>query len=134
MIVRYARSRVYQHLVKQGMVRHPVTKVAHNTRCNQNVKNSYVSHVDENINIGRYCPQYIVSMDDTNSDFDQEAGETLVNRGDIMIGQSVTGSANRCTVLLAVIMSGKKCHLTLSRRGKIKEAAECGKSSRQQGQ
>jgi hypothetical protein len=47
-------------------------------------------------------------MDETNFDFDQEAGETLANRGDRTIGQAVTGSAKCCTVLLAVTMYGGK--------------------------
>jgi transposase-like protein len=106
--VRSVRRRVYQHLVKQGVVRRRVTRLAQNTRYDQNVKNAYVSYVNENIKIGLYLPEDIVSMDETNLDFDQEAGETLANRGDITIGQAVIGIANRCTVLLAVTMSGKK--------------------------
>jgi hypothetical protein len=64
--------------------------------------------VNENIKTGHYHPQYIVSMGETNFDFDQESGETLTNRGNRMIGQLVTGSVNRCTVLLDVAMSGEK--------------------------
>jgi hypothetical protein len=48
------------------------------------------------------------SMDETNLDFYQDAGETLANLGNRMTGQAATGSANHCTVLLAVKMSGKK--------------------------
>jgi hypothetical protein len=94
--------------VKQGVVQCRVTRVAQNTRYDQNVKNAYVSYINEQIKIGRYCPEDIVSMEETNFDFDQEAGETLANRGDRTSGQAVTGSANRCTVLLAVTMSGGK--------------------------
>jgi hypothetical protein len=105
--------------------------VAHNTPYDNNIKNAYVSYVNENINIRRYLPQDIVSMDAMNFDFDQESGETLTNRGNGMSGQSVAGSVNHRTVLLDVKMSGQNCHLTLSLRGKIQEVAECGKSSRQ---
>jgi hypothetical protein len=106
--VRSVRCRVYQHLVKQDVVRRRVTRVAQNTRYDKNVKNAYVSYINEQIKIGRYRPEDIVSMDETNFDFDPEEGETLATRGDIMIDQVVTGSANPCTVLLAVTMSGKK--------------------------
>jgi hypothetical protein len=41
--VRSVRRRVYRHLVKQGFVRRRVTRVAQNTRYDQNVKNAYVS-------------------------------------------------------------------------------------------
>jgi hypothetical protein len=65
-----------------------------------------VSYIDEHIKIGWYRPEGIILMDNTNFDFDQEAGETLANCGDRTIDQAVTGSTNRCTVLLAVIMYG----------------------------
>jgi hypothetical protein len=105
--VRYVSRRVYQHLVNQGVVWRRVTRVAQNTRCDQNVKNAYVSYINEQINIGHYRPEDIVSMDESNFDFDQEAGETIANRGDRTIGQAVTGSANRWTAILAVTMSGE---------------------------
>jgi hypothetical protein len=106
--VRSVRRRVYQHLVKKGVVRRRVTRVAQNTRYDQNVKNAYVSYIHEQIKILLYCPEDTVSMEETNFDFYQEARETLANRGDRTIGQVVTGSVNRCTVLLAVTMSGGK--------------------------
>jgi hypothetical protein len=129
--VRSDRRRVYQHLVKQGVVRRRVTRVAQNTRYDQNVKNAFTSNINEQIKIGRYSPEDIISMDNTNFDFDQEAGYTLANRGDRTIGRAVTGSANRRTVLFAVTMSGKNCHPTLSLSVNIKEAAYCGKSLQQ---
>jgi hypothetical protein len=67
-----------------------------------------VSYIKEQIKIGHYHPEDIVSMEETNFDLDQEAGETLVNRGDRTIGQAVTGSANSGTVLLTVTISGGK--------------------------
>jgi hypothetical protein len=59
-------------------------------------------------------------MDKTNFDFDQEAGETLANCGDRTIGQSVKGSANRCIVLFAVTMSGKKLPPYIIFKGKYR--------------
>jgi hypothetical protein len=77
-----------------------------------------VSYINEQIKIGQYRPEDIVSMDETNFDFDQEAGETLANRGHRTIGQAVTGSVNRCTVLLTVTMSGEKLPPNIIFKGK----------------
>jgi hypothetical protein len=74
------------------------------------VKQQYVQYINEQINIGRYHPPDIVSIDETNFDFDQASGETLANRGYKTTGCAVTVSANRCTVLLACTMSGEKLH------------------------
>jgi transposase-like protein len=41
--VRSVHHRFYRHLVKQGVVRRRVTRVAQSTRYDQNVKNAYVS-------------------------------------------------------------------------------------------
>jgi hypothetical protein len=71
------------------------------------VKQQYVQYINEKIKTGSYRPQDIVSNDETNFDFDQASGKTLANRGDKTIGCDVTGSANRCTVLLACTMSGE---------------------------
>jgi hypothetical protein len=87
-------------------MRRRVTRVAQTTRYDQNVKNDYVSYINEQTKIGRYRPEDIVSMDKMNFDFDQESGETLASRGDRKIDQAVTGSASRCAVLLAVTMYG----------------------------
>jgi hypothetical protein len=95
-------------LVKLGVVKRRVTRVAQNTRYDLTVKQECVKYSNEQIKIGRYRPQDIVSIDETNFDFDQASGETLANPGEKMIGCAVTGSANRCTVLLACTMSGEK--------------------------
>jgi hypothetical protein len=72
--IRSVRRRVW-HLMKQCVVWSRVRRVAQKTQYYQNVKNAYVSYINEQINIGRYRPEYIVSMDKTNFDFDQEAGD-----------------------------------------------------------
>jgi hypothetical protein len=71
-----------------------VTRVAQNTRYYLTVKQQYVQYINEQIKIGRYRPQDIVSIDEPNFDCDQVSGETLANRGDKTIGCAVTGSAN----------------------------------------
>jgi hypothetical protein len=106
--VRSIRRRLRRHLVKLGVVKRRVTRVAQNTMYDLTVKQEYAKYINEQIKIGRYCPQDIVSIDETNFDFDQASGETLANRGDKTSGCAVTGSANRCTVLLSCTMSGEK--------------------------
>jgi hypothetical protein len=82
-------------LVKLGVVKRRVSRVAHNTRYDLTVKQDYVKYINEQIKIGLYRPQDIVSIDETNFDFDQASGETLANRGAKTIGCAVTGSVNR---------------------------------------
>jgi hypothetical protein len=100
--------RLHQHLVKLVVVKRRVTRVAQNTRYDLTAKQQYVQYINKQIKIGRYRPQDIVSIDETNFDFDKASGETLANRGNKTIGCAVTGNANRCTVLLACTMSGEK--------------------------
>jgi hypothetical protein len=61
--------RSYQHLVKQCVVRRLITRVAHNTRYDQDVKHVYVSDIND-----RYRPQDIVLTYETNFYSDQDAG------------------------------------------------------------
>jgi hypothetical protein len=106
--VRSIRWRLRRYVVKLGVVKRRVTRVAQNTRYDLTVNQEYVKYINEQIKIGPYHPQDIVSIDKTNFDFDQTSGETLANRGDKTIGCAVTGSANRCTVLIVCTMSGDK--------------------------
>jgi hypothetical protein len=96
--VRSVRCRVYRHLVKQGVVRRRVTRVARNTQYGQNVKNAHVSYINEQLKIVSYRPEDIVSMDETSFDFYQEAGETLANHGERTIGQVVWGKLPPCII------------------------------------
>jgi hypothetical protein len=77
--VRSIRRRLRRHLVKLGVVKRRVTRVAQNKRYDLTVKQEYVKYINEQINIGHYRPQDIVSIDETNFDFDQASGETLAN-------------------------------------------------------
>jgi hypothetical protein len=104
--VRSIRWRLRRHLVKLGVVKRRVTRVAQNTRYDLTVKQEYVKYINEQIKIGLYLPQDITSIDETNFDFDQASGETLANQGYKTIGCAVTGGTNRCTVLLVCTMSG----------------------------
>jgi hypothetical protein len=78
----------------------------------------YVSYINEQINTGHYLSQDIALMEETNFDFDQEAGETFSNLGDITIWQSVAGIVICCTVLLDVTMSGGKNPPSIIFKGK----------------
>jgi hypothetical protein len=84
--------------------------VAQNTQYDQYVKLKYVECINQQINIGKYHPENIVSMEETNFDFDQQAGETLTNCDNVTI--------DHCTVLLAVTMSGEKLPPYIFLKGK----------------
>jgi hypothetical protein len=50
----------------------------------------------------------ILSIDETDIDFDLASGATLDGRGDRTIGCTTTGSSNRCTAMLGVTMDREK--------------------------
>jgi hypothetical protein len=77
--VRSIRRRLRRHLVKLGVVKSRVTRVAQNTRYDLTVKQEYVKYINEQIKIGLYRPQDIVSIDENNFDFDQASREMLAN-------------------------------------------------------
>jgi hypothetical protein len=99
------RRCIHHHLVKLGVAKRRVIRVAHNIWYDQTVKQQYIQYTNEKIKIGHYHPQDIVSIDETNFDFDQTSGETLADRGEKMIGCAMTGSAHRCTVLTMYLLS-----------------------------
>jgi hypothetical protein len=117
-----------RHLVKLGVVKRRVTRVVQNTRYDLTVKQQYVQYINEQIKIGGYRPQDIVSIDETNFDFDQASEETLADRGARTIGCDVTVSANLCTFLFYCIMSGEEDPPLYNFQGQGQEEAVCGKS------
>ena len=60
------------------------------------------------IEIYNLDPEDIVNMDETNFYFDSPSDTTLAKKGAKTIGISDTGSSSRCTVMLAVTLSGQK--------------------------
>jgi hypothetical protein len=102
------RRRINRHLIKFGVVRRRVTRVAQNTRHDMTVKAGYVAFVNEGIKAGKYRACDIVNIDETNIDFDLVSGATLAGRGDRTVACATTGSSNRCTVMLGVTMDGEK--------------------------
>jgi hypothetical protein len=102
------RRRINCHLIKSGVVRRRVTRVAQTTRHDMTVKDGYVAFVNEGIKSGKYRDCEIVNIDETNTNFDLVSGATLAGRSDRTVACATTGSSNRCTVLLGVTMDGEK--------------------------
>jgi hypothetical protein len=61
--VRSLRRRLRRYLVELGVVKRRVTRVAQNTRYDLTVKQQYVLYINEQIKIGHYHPQDIVSIE-----------------------------------------------------------------------
>jgi hypothetical protein len=99
---------INRHLIKFGVVRRRVTRVAQNTRNDMTVKAGYVAFVNEGVNAGKYRACDIVNIGKTNIDFDLVSGATLAGCGDRTIACATTGGSNRCTVMLGVTMDGEK--------------------------
>jgi transposase-like protein len=78
--VRSIRRHLRRHLVKLGVVKRRVTRVAQSTRYDLTAKQQYIQYINGKIKIGSYRPQDIASIDQTNFDFYQASGETLDNR------------------------------------------------------
>jgi hypothetical protein len=68
--LRSLRCRIHRHMFKLGIAKRRVTQV-HNTHYDQGVKQQYIAYINDQIKIGRYCPHDIISIDETNFDFDQ---------------------------------------------------------------
>jgi hypothetical protein len=75
------RRRIYRHLRKYGGVHHCITRVAQNKRYDEGVKAGYVAFVDVGLTAGKYKTSDIVSIDETNVEFDLFSGSTLDGSG-----------------------------------------------------
>jgi transposase-like protein len=102
------RRQINRHIIKCGVVRRRVNRVAQNTRHDMTVKAGYVAFVNEGVKAGKYRACDIVKIDETNIDFDLVSGATLAGCGDRTVACTTTGSYNRCTIMLGVTMDGEK--------------------------
>ena len=100
--------KVHRWKKRENLVYRRVTHVAQNTRHNEQIINDFVLYTNEQITSGQYSACDIVNMDETNVYFDLPSGITLESRGSRSVAMRSSGSNNRCTVLLAVSMSGEK--------------------------
>lgn len=112
------RKRVYRWLKNESIVHRRVTHLAHNTRHDKNVINSFAEYVNSQIATGQYSTSNVVNIHKTNIYFVMTGAITLANRGSRTIGVRTSVSASRCTVLLGVTMSGEKLPLFLVFKGK----------------
>jgi hypothetical protein len=100
--------RVRRFLASKGLVTRRITHAAQNHTYNQERMDNFVGYVNRQIQCNKYIADCIVNFDQTNIDFDIAASTTLENRGRRSISIKNTGSSKRCTVLLAVTLSGVK--------------------------
>jgi hypothetical protein len=108
-VIIYAlRPWINRHLIKFGIIRRRVTRVALNTRHDMNMTAGYVAFVNEGFSAEKDLACDIVNIDETNIDFDLASGATLDGRVESTTGCTTTGSSNRCTVLLGVKMDGEE--------------------------
>jgi transposase-like protein len=101
-------KRISRWLRNEDIVIHRVTRVAQNTRLDEAISLDFVEFINSQIEYGKFGDDFIVNMDETNIKFDMVGTTTLASRGSRTIAIKTTGSPNRCTVLLAVTMSGQK--------------------------
>ena len=102
------KMRVHRFCLRNKLVPRRTTHTAQNHVYNDDVIAAWKSYVCREILINRYSPAVVVSMDETNVDFDIMAKSTLSVRGARSINVRSMGSSERCTVILAVTASGEK--------------------------
>ena len=112
------RNRLYRWMKSEHIVQRQVTRVAQNTRHDQDVIDDFVSYVNEQIACLGVPGSHIVNIDKTNIDFDMVSGITLANRGSRTVSVKKSGSNGRCTVLLGVTLSGEKLPPLIIFKGK----------------
>lgn len=89
------RNRLYRWMKSEHIVQRRVTRVAQNTRHEQDVIDDFVSYVNEQIACLAIPGSHIVNIDETNIDFDMVSGITLANRGSRTVSVKKSGSDGR---------------------------------------
>jgi len=85
-----------------------VTHAAQNHEYNQSVMDNWVHYVNQQIKMNKYTADCIVNYDQTNIYFDVSSPNTLEKKGAKSVSMKNTGCSLRCTVILAVTLSGIK--------------------------
>ncbi len=85
-----------------------VTHVAQNINYNEGIIQDFTQYINRQIVAGRHTAELILSMVETNVDFDRAARRTLSQCGERSISGRITDHSGRCTVMLGVTMSGVK--------------------------
>ena len=84
------------------------THVGQNTEYVESVMADWREVVKEKISDNEYADDCIVNMDETNVPFEAHVTKTLDKVGCKTVSIKTTGTANRCTVLLACTKSDRK--------------------------
>ena len=112
------RNRLYRWMKSEHIVQRQVTRVAQNTRHDQDVIDDFVSYVNEQIACLGVPGSHIVNIDKIHIDFDMVSGKTIANRGSWTVNVKKSGLNGRCTVLLGVTLSGEKLPPLIIFKGK----------------
>ncbi|SPR01250.1 unnamed protein product (mitochondrion) [Plasmodiophora brassicae] len=100
------------------LVERRYTRVAQNTRYDEDVVRDYLSSVNNFVwDLGIIDPHLLLNMDETSLPFDQPKSSTLALRGARTIRCRTTGSSSSATVCLTVSMAGDKLGMLIIFRG-----------------
>jgi len=113
--------RVKRFCEANNIVTRRVTHAAQNHVYNEGVIANWVHYVNKQIQMNRYTADCIVNYDQTNIYFDISSPFTLEKRGTKSVGMKTTGCSNRCTVILAVSLSGIKLPVFCIFKGENKD-------------
>jgi hypothetical protein len=113
-----------------------VTHKAQNIHFEQPIIVDFTHYVNPQIVSGRYTADLIISMDETNVDFDPSPSTTLSRIGERSVNACINGNSGLCIVILACTMSmviwkglpngriDKECHGPLFAHDNIKHAVQ----------
>ena len=101
-------NRVRRFCLHYKIVQRRVTHAAQNHIYNQDIMLDWVQYVNREIVVSRYPADCVVNIDQTNIDFDVASPTTLQSAGSRTVSVKITGSSDRCTVILGVTLSGRK--------------------------
>jgi transposase-like protein len=101
-------NRIRRFCVHHKIVQRRVTHAAQNHIYNIDIMIDWVNYVNREIVVSKYTADCIVNIDQTNIDFDVASPTTLQSAGSRTVSVKITGSSDRCTVILGVTLSGRK--------------------------
>ncbi|SPQ95228.1 unnamed protein product (mitochondrion) [Plasmodiophora brassicae] len=100
------------------LVKRRYTRVAQNTRYDEDVVQGYLSSVNNSIrDLEIVDPHLLLNMDETSLPFDQPKSSTLAREGVRTVRCRTTGSSSSATVCLTVSMAGDKLGMLIIFRG-----------------
>ena len=110
-------NRVRRFSLYCKIVQRRVTHAAQNHIYNQDIMIDWVKYVSRQVVMSSYTVDCVVNIDQTNNNFDVASPTTLQSAGSRTVSLKITGSSDRCTIILGVTLSGRKLPVLVIYKG-----------------